>query len=367
MNISSAVIFGGATGWGKRIYDSVDTIIDEVSIIEVGASPTETIDFVKKCDLIFIAIPDSQINSKLIEIRNFLRKDQIVIECATSKSGFSNTLKEIAVSGVSVCSTHPMVMPASSPKGYNVLIMPIGNNFEKAKKIAEQIYLKMDMIPQDFEFENHADAMVIVQMVPHLVQRILIDSLGHGVSMKNMTIEDISRIAPANYILAELGLGRVAVQRTSVSAGIVATGLQNSFGRRILGGMQSIIGRIISAGDNREELEEIFQSGITTLDPAGVWRHGMEIKTEAALIRLGNLRSKSFSLQAPNKPNVLRDILNILEKYDIDMTALDSQILSDNDGNIFAKFDIGASDINFNSLSLKNDLEKIGVVLLCTD
>ena len=34
--------------------------------------------------------------------------------------------------------------------------------------------------------EKHADVMVILQMVPHLVQRILIDALGNAINQKSI-------------------------------------------------------------------------------------------------------------------------------------------------------------------------------------
>ena len=156
-----------------------------------------------------------------------------------------------------------MVAPTSSPIGQNVLIMPVGNNDESATTVAKKIFRTMGMNSEDFDFDKHADAMVILQMVPHLIQRILIDALSQGISQKSMSIEDLSRLASANYLLTELGLGRVATQRPSVSAGIIATALKENFGRKILGGIQSTLGKIISAGEDREELTNLFQASVT--------------------------------------------------------------------------------------------------------
>ena len=55
-------------------------------------------------------------------------------------------------------------------------------------------------------------------------------------------------------------------------------------------------------------------------------------KSEAALIRLGNLRSRSLTIEAPNRIGMLRDILSVLAGHGIDMTALDSQLLKTDDG-----------------------------------
>jgi hypothetical protein len=243
--------------------------------------------------------------------------------------------------------------------------MPVGAAAAAAMAAAEAIYAALGMTIERFDFARHADAMIIVQMVPHLVQRILIQALGHGISQASMTIEDISRIAPANYLLAELGLGRVATQRPDVSAGIVATALGEQFGRQILGDIQDMIGRILRAGGDRGRLGSLFEESVATLDPDGTWRGQMKIRTEAALIRLGNLRSRHFVVEAPNQRGVLRDILSILiDGHNIDMTALDSQVVLDDTGNALARFEIGITDEHVDFARLSTDLDAIGVRLI---
>jgi hypothetical protein len=199
-------------------------------------------------------------------------------------------------------------------------------------------------------------------MVPHVVQRILIQALGHGLVETSMTIDDISRIAPANYLLAELGLGRVAAQRPDVSAGIIATALEEKFGRQILGDIQSMIEKVLQAGARREELARLFADSVAALDPDGGWRRDMQTRTEAALIRLGNLRSRHFVVEAPNQRGILRDILSVLiDGHNIDMTALDSQVILDDQGIAWARFEIGITDEHVDFARLADDLAAIGV------
>src|ERR1035437_8806367 len=169
----------------------------------------------------------------------------------------------------------------------------------------------MGMNIVDFDFDRHGDAMVILQMVPHLVDRILIDAIAEGMSHRAMRIEALSKLAPANYLLSELGLGRVATQRPDVSARILST-----------------LDRIKCLSDNRKELTELFKESLGHLDPSAEWRAEMEAKTEAALTRLENLRSRHFVVEAPNERGILRNILSILnDNHMIDLTALDSQII----------------------------------------
>lgn len=359
-NKDTYVVFGGANGWGKRIYD---VLADDhnVDIIEKESTPKDVYNAISKHDVTVLAIPDSEINSVLLEAEDILITGKAIVDCATNKNGFSETLSRLSVSGASVCSTHPMVKPGSSPRGQNVILMPVGTNQEKAKDAAALIFHRMGMNLEEFDFSQHSDAMVILQMVPHLIQRILIDALGNGITEKSMSVSDISRLAPANYLLSELGLGRVASQRPDVSAGIVATALETRFGRRILGGIQETLGKIISAGDDRNQLANLFQQGATRLDQGGHWRKSMDEKTEVALIRLGNLRSRSFVADATNSPGILSKILCVLDEFGLDMTALDSQVLYDEKGNLIARFDIGITDHVFDQDELEKSMKKIGV------
>jgi len=316
---------------------------------------------------VFLAVPDPLIAGLLQMLRPQLADGRIVIDCASNKSGFASALAEIAAAGASVCSTHPMVVSTTSPRGHNVLIMPLGAHPGPAVAAAEAIFGALDMTLERFEFDRHGDAMVIVQMVPHLVQRILIQALGHGLSAASMTIEDISRIAPANYLLAELGVGRVAAQRPDVSAGVIASALQQPFGRQIVDDIRAMLVQILETDGARDTLTALFAASVATLDPDGSWRDEMKLRTEAALVRLGNLRSRHFVVEAPNQRGVLRDILSILiDGHNIDMTALDSQVVRDDGGTALARFEIGITDEHVDFSRLAADLRTIGVRLVGT-
>src|ERR1035437_4434627 len=296
---SSAVVFGGASGWGKRVHDTLQHVVRNTQIIEIDASHQQIGEAIESSQIIFLAIPDDAIKDLLIDTENLFAKDKIVIDCATNKIEFEKTLRQIAVSGPSVCSTHPMVSPKNSPNGHNVLIMPVGNNSDAAEAAAKEIYTAMGMNIVDFDFDRHGDAMVILQMVPHLVDRILIDARAEGMSHRAKRIEVLSKLTPANYLLSELGLGRVATQRPDVSPGIIATGLRQAFGQQILDRIQSTLDRIKCLSDNRKELTELFKESLGHLDPSAEWRAEMEAKTEAALTRLENLRRRHFVVEAP--------------------------------------------------------------------
>ena len=357
-------VFGGGSGWGKRIAEALGALGEPVSIIEKEHGPEAVRRVINGSRAIIIAIPDAGIDALLALHDAQFSADTLLIECATNKSGFAERLHALAGRGVSVCSTHPMAASGGALRGQNALIMPLGDNSAPATELAEKIYRSLGMHLSRFDFRQHGDAMIILQMVPHLVQRIMIDALAGGVLEKSLAIDDFGQLASANYLLSELGLGRVAAQRADVSAGIVQTALREPFGQHILQRTRQMLEAIDAAGGSRDELTTLFERSISQLDANGAWRARMAVKTEAALNRLGNLRSRHFLIDAPNRVGMLRDILSVLaDTHAIDMTALDSQLYTDATGIERVHFEIGIGDAALDFARLQRDLADIGVKL----
>jgi prephenate dehydratase len=60
---------------------------------------------------------------------------------------------------------------------------------------------------------------------------------------------------------------------------------------------------------------------------------------------------------------MLRDILTVLARHNIDMTALDSQLMTGADGSERVRFEIGISNSHLPQESICRELETIGVRL----
>jgi prephenate dehydrogenase len=364
--LNSIVVLGAGNGWGQRVFAELGKLTDDIQIIEIDTPPKEAEALIRNSQIIFLAIPDDLISSKIDELIKIGLNGKILIDCATNKHGFSDKLKELDKRGISVCSTHPMIGSKSPLRGQNVLIMPIGDNSIDAKNIAIEIFLAMEMKIKEFQFDNHANAMVILQMVPHLTQRILIDALGEALlSQESMNVDTLSEIGTANYFLTELGTGRVAIQDPKVSAGIIETALKQEFGISVIGRMLSMLSEILIAGTSQEksrkELKDIFQKSVDTLDPTNEWRKKMAADTKATLIRLVNRKAHGFVLEAPNKQGILAHILKVVAlDHQIDMTAIDSEVLP----NHKASFTIG-TDGKYEKLDeLVSDLSKLDVDII---
>lgn len=351
-------IFGGGNGWGKRIVEALDGLGATTVVIEKQATTAEIIAALEISDCAFIAIPDNDINA-LIEKYADSFASKIVLDCATNKSGFSRSLKKLAERGASVCSTHPMAASNGALRGQNALIMPLGKNCVGAEHIANQIYQRLGMQCELFDFDKHTELMCLVQMLPHVIQRLTIDAMAQGLVEQNINIDALANLASANYLLSELGIGRVAAQRSEVSAGIIATALSEPNGQKLVERLQASLQSIKRASNSRETLSTLFNASVQQLDPSGAWRLQMANKTEAALIRLGNLRSRALTIEAPNRIGMLRDILSVLANHSIDMTALDSQLINKADGSVWVNFDIAISNEHVPFSAMTDELAAI--------
>lgn len=356
----SCTIFGGGNGWGKRIAETMASAGATVYIIEKDHDSDAALTAINQSDVVFIAIPDAAIEDLLAAFHEPL-KSKIILDCATNKTGFSAAMQRLANDGASICSTHPMAASGGVLLGQNALIMPIGSNAAAAETIAIQIYRRLGMHCEFFDFNRHTDLMVIVQMLPHVMQRLTIDVLAQGLLQQDVKIDALANLTSANYLLSELGIGRVAAQRADVSAGIIATALQEPFGQQLLERLQTTLQSMKRSGHSRETLSATFNESVQQLDPSGQWRLQMADRTEAALVRLGNLRSRFLTLQAPNRIGMLRDILSVLAKHGIDMTALDSQLVKAEDGSEHVFFDIAISNEQVPHQAIAEELAIINV------
>lgn len=352
-------VFGGGNGWGKRIVEAAQGLGAKTIVIEKDATPAETIAALEASSSIFIAIPDNAISALLAEHAARLQ-GKVVLDCATNKSGFSAALQQLADDGASICSTHPMAASGGVLLGQNALIMPIGSNVTPAEQMAIQLYRRLGMHWEAFDFNKHTDLMVIVQMLPHVMQRLTIDVLAQGLLQQDVKIDALANLTSANYLLSELGIGRVAAQRADVSAGIIANALQEPFGQQMLERLQSTLQSMKRSSHSRDGLCMQFNDSVQQLDPSGQWRLQMADRTEAALVRLGNLRSRALTIEAPNRIGMLRDILSVLANHSIDMTALDSQLISKVDGSEWVNFDIAISNEHVPFSAMTDELAKIG-------
>ena len=355
-------IVGGAGSWGAKISNTLREVAHDVVIIDTDTKPDDVRTLIKSSDIIFLASPAQTINGILMRTRDLL-DEKIVLDCATTKSGFADMLKEISQSA-SVCSTHPMVKPETQARGQNVLLMPVGPHAEKATATAQEIFGRLEMRQHTIDFNQHQDLMSILQFVPHLVHRVLISTLGKILADKGMKLETVEDIAPANFLVTELAIGRVGMQKPGTSAEIIEEALSTPFGRRIMKEMRKAIVGLLRSSLSEGTLQSSLDTDVKRLDPSGDWRKRMTEKTEVMIEAMGNLRARSFQLEAHHdEPGLLRRICDVLEKHGINMTAVHSHLQETETGRC-VRFDIGIDDTDVSFEVLASEFADLNITCI---
>jgi len=319
-------VIGGGRGWGAKIVQAGKQAAAEVGVVEQDTDNQTRDDLLRHADSVFFAAPDTEIPTILRETRGLLGGKR-VLDCASNKGPFEDMLVAIAREA-SVCSTHPLVRSETPTRGQNVLLMPIGERAEPATTDAETLYRILGMRLRSFDFRHHGDFMAIVQFLPHLMQRTLIDTLGKVLSEQGLTLQDIADVAPANFGMTEMGMGRVAIQRPDVSAGIMAEAYRSPIGQHIHHIVAATLEQVAAIGTDRAALAQFALESADRLDPTGSWRKSMNPLTDTAIEARGNFNLRSCVLIVDeDRPGLLVEIASLLSSFGLNMNAIHSHSL----------------------------------------
>lgn len=351
-------LIGSEYGWAHTINNALRSLNTVKRVIEIDSHSTdsEVIAAFIEADVILFCCPDHFINDYMLSLETVVgNKSKIIIDVATNKQSFTSQLKHLAKTH-SVVSTHPMVASNSVIYKCPLLSMAVGENSTEASVFAESIFretLQMEII--EFDYEQHSKVMGLLQLIPHLINRLSIYALNEALKLHNLKIGDLSKIATANFRFSELSLGRVGIQPSKVSAGIISNALETPDGKHLLGAIQQHLGLCIQKADNTSALIDIFDSSINSMDESGEWRKSIREKSDRLLVRIRNYECRTMRITTRNNHGSLRKALSIFEGLKINLSALDSDAV---DGK--ASFDIGLD--NPKNINLSALIEKLGKI-----
>jgi len=352
-------VVGGGQGWGSVIVRGGQQLGLDVDVIEKGTTATDRDQIIDQSDIVFFAAPDNEIPQILSDVGDRLEGIS-VLDCATNKGGFEEPLIALA-NRTSVCSTHPMVRSETPLRDQNAIIMPIGPMAQKATEVAEALFSALRMRLCRLKFEQHGD-LAIVQQLPHLIQRLVIDALGTILAEKGITLGEISNVAPANFGVTELAAGRVAVQRPDVSAGIISSSLNSDLGKRILAIIFQSLENIVALAGDRNALSAYFAKSLDQLDPSESWRDEMNTKTDMHVEARANFRKCNIVVAVSNdEKGVLEKIGAAFAACDMNIAAIHSHLVESDDGTTTGvRFNIGVDEIGDNWDMLVEECQKLG-------
>ena len=331
-------IVGGAGAIGRVVGGYYEALGYQVIVSDPGLPDSPTLDqLLDRCKLIFITVFPLE---RIPDILNHIaaRPDAgefTILENSSIKEMIKAPFEMLDAAGASVCATHPLCKADQPWKNQNVLITPFGEHSAAAEALAIELYEQAEMnIHRVDTLDEHDELMCLLQLVPHLVLRIvstLFADLGTDLQLLNSA-------ATANFKLFYLSLWRVLVQSPELSASIIGRLLRQPSGLDIYA---RLVKRLSSVYDQElDELTALFDRFYDSIQPTDVYQERMNQQGIITLERLANLEQRSVSiLSEKDEVGMLRKILKPFEDLDINITAIDSHLRGKT-----LRFDIGYDD-----------------------
>ncbi|MEM0048954.1 MAG: prephenate dehydrogenase/arogenate dehydrogenase family protein [Candidatus Bathyarchaeia archaeon] len=128
------------------------------------------IEAAKKADLIFISTPIDVTPKVLTEILPGIRRQAVVAEISSIKSGVLPVLKVVAEQGIRPLSLHPLFgLGAQKLSGEKIALIPVADPIAE-KELAEKIFPEATIIPVDCDI--HDKAMALTLSLTHFINII---------------------------------------------------------------------------------------------------------------------------------------------------------------------------------------------------
>ena len=353
-------IVGGAGGIGKIVAGycrelGYEPVISDPSLAD-GLSLDELLD---RCKLLYISVFPlelvPQILSKIGERPDVA--EFVVLENSSIKEVIHDEFKLLDAAGASVCATHPLCKSDQPWKNQNVLLIPFGDNTAAATAFARELYQQAQMNIHDVAtIEEHDELMCMLQLLPHLVLRIVSTIFAD----LDADLELLGNVATSNFKLFYLSLWRVLVQSPGLSAEIVSRLMNQKAGIDIYA---RLVKQLSSVYDQDiPELTKSFQRFYEKIDPSADYLENMNQQSIITLERLANLETRSIAIQVErDEVGMLRKILKPFEDRDINISAIDSH-LSNKKLRFHIGYDAGVSPVDL--LELQDEIRQLGHTIL---
>ncbi|MEQ8172073.1 MAG: prephenate dehydrogenase/arogenate dehydrogenase family protein [Candidatus Eremiobacterota bacterium] len=166
---------------GKYLRDRLNVYvydrIDRSNEIEKLGLCKSSLEEVCKKDIIILSMPISSLESVLLDIKDYVREDSIIIDVCSVKEIPCNLMKKYLPSSVHILGTHPLFGPDSARttlKNRKIVLCPVRIREEKldcVKIFLESKELKIiEMTPED-----HDEQISYSLVLTHFIGRAMID------------------------------------------------------------------------------------------------------------------------------------------------------------------------------------------------
>lgn len=263
MKENSVTIFGGKGKMGEVTNTLFRDIGFQTEIVDPQKPDSlQPIDAARKSDVIFFSVDPAEIPKIISAIDSAddqLLQTKMIIDNTGIKTSLKNHLMKLDLKGASICSTHPLFGPTNNPKGETVLIIPFGNNFKNAKDLATKVHHNSKLV--EVAFEDHDKIMVVQQLIPHRVMRLV----GCTIAEMGFDFETLFETASANSKLFWISCARVNIQSSDTSSRIIKDLENSQFGKAIIDELASNGAKIFR--NEKIDLNILFDNATRKLFP----------------------------------------------------------------------------------------------------
>lgn len=310
-----ATVVGGRGQLGSRVVKSLESLgMREVRICEKGDPFT---DFVKLSTDLFFAVDADQAKDMLQSTRDLLQPQHSVLDGSSVKSPLISLYRELDDFGISVCSTHLGAVPTQPWRGVKVWVCEVGQNSERAKRLAIDLFLARNTSIQQIDIGDH-EKVEQDQWFTFAVMHVFAAAL----RKYGLPLERFNAFATLNAELATLPLGRTLGQGTVVPSEVLFTQPKKTeFFAEISEALREL-------GENlgdRGKLQNFMQENISFHNnPTGVVN---SVFGKAGIVgaRIANFRMCALSFRTTDdQPGKLRELLYPFYQEGANLTAIDS-------------------------------------------
>lgn len=310
-----ATVVGGRGQLGSRVVKSLESLgMREVRICEKGDPFT---DFVRLSTDLFFAVDADQAKDMLQSARDLLQPQHSVLDGSSVKSPLISLYRELDDYGISVCSTHLGAVPTQPWRGVKVWVCEVGQNSERAKRLAVDLFLAKNTSIQQIDIGDH-EKVEQDQWFTFAIMHVFAGAL----RKYGLPLDGFNAFATLNAELATLPLGRTLGQGVIVPSEVLSTQpKKQEFFTKILEAVEELGQNL----DDREKLKRLIQENVDFHDnPPGVVN---SVFKKAGIVgaRNANLRMYEFSFRIRgDQPGKLRELLLPFYQEGTNLTAIDS-------------------------------------------
>ncbi|MEM8863619.1 MAG: prephenate dehydrogenase dimerization domain-containing protein, partial [Chloroflexota bacterium] len=226
-------VIGGGGAIGRLVVRYFSEMGYEVLVSDPSVPDSLPLEvLLDQCKTLYISVFPLEIIPQILEqiAQRPDAADFVILENGSIKDLLIESFGRLDAAGASLCATHPLCKADQPWKNQNVLLIPYGQNAEPAHQLSLDLYNHAEMnIHRVESLEEHDELMCLLQLVPHLILRLVANLFAE----LNTDLNLLNSAATANFKLFYLSLWRVLVQSPDLSASIIGRLIEQPRGREI--------------------------------------------------------------------------------------------------------------------------------------